>query len=55
MALFIVRSIREIPPKVEYSLTNFGETLKPIIFLMRDWGEVYENEVLLKRQSIENE
>ena len=46
---------REIPPKVEYSLTNFGETLKPIIFLMRDWGEVYENEVLLKRQSIENE
>lgn len=45
----------EIPPKVEYSLTNFGETLKPIIFLMRDWGEVYENEVLLKRQSIENE
>lgn len=45
----------EIPPKVEYSLTNFGETLKPIICLMRDWGEVYENEVLLKRQSIENE
>jgi DNA-binding HxlR family transcriptional regulator len=45
----------EIPPKVEYSLTNFGETLKPIIFSMRDWGEAYENEVLLKRQSIENE
>lgn len=45
----------EIPPKVEYSLTNFGETLKPIIFLMRDWGEVYENEVLLKRKSTENE
>lgn len=44
----------EIPPKVEYSLTNLGETLKPIIFLMRDWGEVYENEVLRKRQSIEN-
>lgn len=45
----------EIPPKVEYSLTNFGETLKPIIFLMRDWGEAYENEVLLKRKSTENE
>lgn len=45
----------EIPPKVEYSLTKFGETLKPIIFLMRDWGEVYENEVLLKRKSTENE
>ncbi|WP_454189834.1 winged helix-turn-helix transcriptional regulator [Paenibacillus sp. Marseille-Q7038] len=41
---------REIPPKVEYSLTDFGETLKPIIFLMRDWGKVYENEVLTKRK-----
>ncbi|MEK5207297.1 winged helix-turn-helix transcriptional regulator [Psychrobacillus sp. FSL H8-0510] len=46
---------REIPPKVEYSLTNFGETLKPIIFSMRDWGEAYENEVLLKRKSNEVE
>lgn len=45
----------EIPPKVEYSLTNLGETLKPIIFLMRDWGEVYEKEVLLKRKSIKND
>lgn len=41
---------QQIPPKVEYSLTNFGETLKPIIFLMRDWGEAYENEIILKRQ-----
>lgn len=46
---------KEIPPKVEYSLTNFGETLKPIIFLMRDWGEAYENEVLLKRKANEGE
>ena len=46
---------KEIPPKVEYSLTNFGETLKPIIFLMRDWGEAYENEVLLKRKTNEGE
>ncbi|NEU31997.1 winged helix-turn-helix transcriptional regulator [bacterium LRH843] len=35
----------EIPLKVEYSLTSFGESLTPIIFLMRDWEEVYENEV----------
>lgn len=46
---------QEVPPKVEYSLTNFGETLKPIIFLMRDWGEAYEKEVLLKRKSNEGE
>lgn len=31
----------EIPPKVEYSMTEFGYTLKPIILSMRDWGEGY--------------
>lgn len=29
---------KEVPPKVEYSLTEFGRTLEPIIKLMRDWG-----------------
>ncbi|MCL6659646.1 winged helix-turn-helix transcriptional regulator [Paenibacillus polymyxa] len=38
----------QIPPKVEYSLTPFGETLRPIIFSMRDWGETYTNEVLAR-------
>ncbi|NGM84013.1 helix-turn-helix transcriptional regulator [Paenibacillus sp. 7124] len=33
----------QVPPKVEYSLTEFGRTLVPIILLMRDWGEVYKN------------
>jgi len=28
----------EIPPKVEYSLTAFGETLKPIILEMHQLG-----------------
>lgn len=32
---------KEVPPKVEYSLTEFGRTLEPIIKLMRDWGEQY--------------
>ncbi|MES1042398.1 winged helix-turn-helix transcriptional regulator [Peribacillus simplex] len=41
---------REIPPKVEYPLTAFVETLKPIIYLMRDWGDVYGNEVIMKRK-----
>ncbi|MGW9019019.1 winged helix-turn-helix transcriptional regulator [Priestia megaterium] len=46
---------RQIPPKVEYSLTDFGETLKPIINIMRDWGELYENEVITKRKSQKSE
>jgi DNA-binding HxlR family transcriptional regulator len=31
----------EIPPKVEYFLTPKGESLLPIITLMKDWGMKY--------------
>jgi len=27
-----------IPPKVEYSLTEYGITLEPVLKSMRDWG-----------------
>ncbi|MNY82557.1 putative HTH-type transcriptional regulator YybR [compost metagenome] len=36
----------QVPPKVEYSLTEFGKTLTPIIKLMKDWGEVYKTKQL---------
>lgn len=42
---------QQIPPKVEYSLTEFGETLKPIISEMRNWGESYGKAVKSKRSS----
>ncbi len=29
----------QIPPKVEYSITNKGNTLMPILELMCEWGE----------------
>ncbi|MEL6676595.1 MAG: helix-turn-helix domain-containing protein [Bacteroidota bacterium] len=28
----------EIPPRVEYTITPFGESLLPVIVSMRDWG-----------------
>lgn len=28
----------EVPPKVEYSVTDYGKTLAPIIFALREWG-----------------
>ena len=28
----------EVPPKVEYSLTASGKTLKPILDAMHEWG-----------------
>lgn len=42
----------EVPPKVEYSLTEFGRTLEPIILLMRDWGENYKLLVKEKRLKV---
>jgi DNA-binding HxlR family transcriptional regulator len=32
----------QVPPKVEYSLTPFGLTLKPIILAMIDWGKLFD-------------
>ena len=36
---------KQVPPKVEYSLTPFGRTLEPILRLMKEWGECYADEV----------
>ncbi len=31
----------EVPPRVEYSLTPFGQTLSAVILSMRAWGMMY--------------
>lgn len=33
----------EVPPRVEYSLSELGKTLKPILDAMKDWGTDYKN------------
>ena len=38
----IARKIyREIPPKVEYSLTDYGKTLGPVILALQVWGDAH--------------
>jgi len=33
---------KQVPPKVEYSLTKLGCSLIPILISMREWGVAYE-------------
>ena len=32
----------EVPPRMEYSLTTLGRSLKPILDVMGAWGEEYK-------------
>ncbi len=36
----------QVPPKVEYSLTETGQSLKPIIMSLKKWGQNYAIPIL---------
>ena len=35
----------EVPPHVEYSLSELGESMRPIIKSMENWGTEYKNNI----------
>lgn len=40
----------QVPPMVEYSLTEMGRSLKPVLLTMLDWGGRYNAEVERHRE-----
>ena len=45
----------EVPPRVEYELTEEGKTLKPIILSLKEWGEEHALRILECRALAEEE
>lgn len=35
----------EVPPRVEYALSELGETMRPILDAMKEWGTNYKENI----------
>ena len=42
---------RQVPPKVEYSLTDLGESFIPVLNSMYEWGKSYASYLVAKEET----
>lgn len=48
----VVRTVfPEVPLRVEYSLSETGESLRPVLKSMEAWGQAYKRESVCKEQN----
>ena len=45
----------EVPPRVEYSVTEFGRTLEPVVMALCHWGMEHAKELIAERPAIDEE
>jgi DNA-binding HxlR family transcriptional regulator len=41
----------EVPPRVEYELTEEGESLTPVLLTLKKWGEAHALQLLQEREN----
>lgn len=44
----------QVPPKVEYSISDYGKSLQPILDTMHEWGTAHALHIQTKRENQDN-